>query len=624
MVLVVHYAGPYHYYFSQDATTMAHGEIVTVRQESQSFSWQIALTDATAWMIAVPIAVVLRFDFALPSNLAESAIACGIGASSLSFVLAVLFRMYSGRYVTGTFDEVLGVVILTGFVSALGTLLLLTNVVDLPRATFIIAGGLSGLIMLGVRFLIRRTRTLRALGRDGNRTLIYGAGEAGSQLANLMQSDRSATFIPIGFLDDDTGKRHLRRSNLRVLGSGVNLGELIDLHAVETLVIAIAGVSSKRLQEIDRVCSARGVRVQVIPTAVELVGGAIRLGDVSDLSEEDIMGRQAIQTDEHQIAAFLRGKIILITGAGGSIGSEIARQVHRYSPKRVFLLDRDESALQEVQLSIDGSGLLMSEDLVLCDIRDKGRVQSLFNEIQPDVVFHAAALKHLAFLERAPSEAWKTNVLGTYNVVEAADATNVPHFVNISTDKAADPSSVLGRSKLITEQIISAHNTSDTSWVSVRFGNVLGSRGSVVTTFRYQIAKGGPITVTDPDVSRYFMTIREAVHLVLQAAVLGENGQTLILDMGEPVKIVDIARYMVQRSGRNIPITFAGLRPGEKLDEVLVAIDEHLDTTEHPLITRTRVSAFNDFSSLDALDWENACQKFLQSHKPINLLALGK
>lgn len=588
------------------------------RQESQVFSWQIALMDATAWMIAVPIAVVLRFDFVLPSNLAESAIACGIGASSLSFVLAVLFRMYSGRYVTGTFDEVLGIVILTGFVSALGTLLLLTNVVNLPRATFIIAGGLSGLIMLGVRFLLRRTRTLRALGRDGNRTLIYGAGEAGSQLANLMQSDRSATFIPIGFLDDDKGKRHLRRSNLRVLGTGINLSELIDAHSVETLVIAIAGVSSKRLQEIDRICSARGVRVQVIPTAVELVGGAIRLGDVSDLSEEDIMGRQAIQTDENQIAAFLREKIILITGAGGSIGSEIARQVHRYSPKRVFLLDRDESALQEVQLSIDGSGLLLSEELVLCDIRDKERVHSLFSVIKPDVVFHAAALKHLAFLERAPSEAWKTNVLGTFNVVEAAVATNVAHFVNISTDKAADPSSVLGRSKLITEQIISAQDVSGGSWVSVRFGNVLGSRGSVLNTFRYQIAKGGPLTVTDPDVTRYFMTIREAVHLVLQAAVLGKNGETLILDMGEPVKIADIARYMVQRSGREIPITYSSLRTGEKLEEVLVSTNEHLQTTEHSLIARTRVSAFQDFQSLDGIDYENLSQKFLKSNPLID------
>ena len=574
---------------------------VNVNRESRSFSWYLALTDAVSWWIAVPIAVILRFDFTLPQSLTYSAIACGIGASALSLVVASLLRMYSGRYVTGTFDEVLGVGILTACISLIGTIVLLANIVNLPRATFIIAGGLSGLMMLGARFLARRSRTLRALSRNGNRTLIYGAGEAGYQLANLMQSDRSGTFIPIGFIDDDPYKKHLRRANLRVLGMGSNLDQLLESHGVETLVIAIAGVSSKRLQEIDRVCNAHGVRVQVIPTAVEIVGGAIRLGDVSNLSEEDIMGRRVIHTDEQSIATFLHGKTILITGAGGSIGSEIARQVYRYGPTRVVILDRDESALHDTQLSHDGTGLLTSNDLVLCDIRDEKRVCDLFQEIKPEVVFHAAALKHLPFLERAPSEAWKTNVIGTRNVVQAAIKSRVQHFVNISTDKAADPTSILGMSKLLTERIVASSNETNAMWVSVRFGNVLGSRGSVINTFRYQISKGGPVTVTHPEVTRYFMTIREAVHLVLQAAVVGEKGQTLILDMGEPVKIMDIARYMVERSGRDIPITFAGLRPGEKLDEVLVASDEYLTPTTHPLITKTLVSPLEDSALLQKI-----------------------
>ena len=248
----------------------------------------------------------------------------------------------------------------------------------------------------------------------------------------------------------------------------------------------------------------------------------------------------------------------------------------------------------------------------MCDIRDQERLSSLFLEIEPEVVFHAAALKHLTFLERAPSEAWKTNVVGTHNVVKAAREANVPYLVNISTDKAADPTSVLGMSKLMTERIVSAHDPQNGSWVSVRFGNVLGSRGSVITTFRYQIAKGGPVTVTHPDVSRYFMTIREAVHLVLQAAVLGSNGQTLILDMGDPVRIVDIARYIVQRSGREVPITFSGLRYGEKLDEVLVATGESLAATVHPLITKTRVAPLKDFSLFNEHQSEDACRTLLQ------------
>ena len=229
--------------------------------------------------------------------------------------------------------------------------------------------------------------------------------------------------------------------------------------------------------------------------------------------------------------------------------------------------------------------------MILCDLRDAQQIGRVVAEVQPDIIFHAAALKHLAFLERFPSEAWKTNVIGTRNLIAAARDARVPHFVNISTDKAADPTSILGHSKRITEGLVVAHAPGDVSWVSVRFGNVLGSRGSVITTFRYQISKGGPVTVTHPDVRRYFMTIREAVHLVLQAAVLGDNGETLILDMGEPVRIADIAHFMIDRSGRDIPITFSGLRPGEKLDEVLIGEQEIQRAQKHPLISHVRVNS---------------------------------
>ena len=558
------------------------------------YAWRLAVADLLAWLIAVPLAVVLRFDFGLPEEFIPATAIAGLASAVTYVALASLLRMYSGRYVAGTFDEVIGIGVLTGLVALVGTVFLFARSGTLPRSTFIIAGGLAGFAMLAVRFVLRRSRSLRSLSRDGNRTLIYGAGDAGSQLATLMQADRTGRFVPVGFVDDDPNKRHLRRANLRVLGTGDSLDSILTEYAAETLVVAIAGVDSERLQEIDRVCGAAGVRVQVIPTASEIVGGAIRLGDVSDLSEEEIMGRRVIHTDEAQIAGFLLNKTILITGAGGSIGSELARQVHRYRPKRVVLLDRDESALHETQLSIDGSGLLTSDDLLLCDIRDRQRVCEVFASIQPDVVFHAAALKHLTFLERFPSEAWKTNVLGTRNVAAAAAEATVDHFINISTDKAADPSSVLGLSKRITERLIARHGATYPGWVSVRFGNVLGSRGSVITTFRYQIRKGGPVTVTDRDVTRYFMTIREAVHLVLQASVLGRGGETLILDMGEPVRIAAIAEFMVARSGRDIPIVFTGLREGEKLAEVLVGEQETVDSPLHPLISHTHVPPLDD------------------------------
>lgn len=560
-----------------------------VRGHKIMYAWRLALSDFLAWGLAVPLAVVLRFDFALPSTFATATLLAGLAAACTYVGLASLLRMYSGRYVSGTFDEVIGIGVLTGSVALLGTVALFAREGTLPRSTFLIAAGLAGLFMLAVRFMLRRTRTMRSLSRDGIRTLIYGAGDAGSQLANLMQADRTGRFVPVGFIDDDPNKQHLRRANMKVLGSREDLAQVLDDFEIETLVVAIAGITSERLQDIDRICGPSGVRVQVIPTAAEIVGGAVRLGDVSDLSEEEIMGRRPIRTDEEQIAGFLRGKAVLITGAGGSIGSELARQVHRYRPSRVVLLDRDESALHETQMSIDGSGLLTSSDLVLCDIRDARRIESIFEEISPDVVFHAAALKHLTFLERFPSEAWKTNVLGTLNVARAAERVQVGHFINISTDKAADPTSILGSSKRITERVVARLGQRNPGWVSVRFGNVLGSRGSVITTFRHQISKGGPVTVTDREVTRYFMTIREAVHLVLQASVLGDGGETLILDMGQPVRIADIAEFMINRSGREIPIVFTGLRDGEKLEEVLIAQSEEVHSPVHPLISHTRV-----------------------------------
>jgi dTDP-glucose 4,6-dehydratase len=355
-------------------------------------------------------------------------------------------------------------------------------------------------------------------------------------------------------------------------------------------VVAIAGIDSKQLLEVDRRCKALSVTLRVIPTTSEIIGGAIKLGDISHVTEEDLLGRRQISTDEAGILEMIKGRRILITGAGGSIGSELARQVHRYKPAFVGILDRDESAIHATQLSIDGQGLLDSDTLILADIRDREWIREIMKSVDPDIVFHAAALKHLPLLERYPEEGHKTNVIGTQNVLDAAQECNVDIFINISTDKAADPSCVLGRTKLMTERMTaSVHSSNGDRYLSVRFGNVLGSRGSVLTAFRHQIANGGPVTVTDPEVTRYFMTIPEAVHLVLQAAVIGDHSETLVLDMGEPIKIDDVAKHMIEKSGRDINIVYTGLRPGEKTAEVLFATSEVAVTKSHPLIFHTRV-----------------------------------
>jgi FlaA1/EpsC-like NDP-sugar epimerase len=496
--------------------------------------------------------------------------------------------------VVGSFDEVLGVVVTALAVGAGAFILGLLLNSSLPRSAAVIGTGIAIGLMLAGRFMWRNTRQQTALARSGSQTLIYGAGDAGQQIANLMLADATNQFQPVGFIDDDPTKRHLRRSGLRVLGDQNDLEDLIQSRGVKTLLVAIAGITSTRLLELDRRCMPIGVAVRVIPTASEIVGGAVRLGDIVEVTEEDLLGRRPIDTDEAGITDFIRGNRVLVTGAGGSIGSELVRQLARYNPSDLLLLDRDESALHAVQLTLDASGTLTSESLLLADIRDQDRIIAVFQEFRPEIVFHAAALKHLPLLERFPDEAYKTNVLGTRNVLTAAAQAGVKAFVNISTDKAADPTSALGYSKLITERLTAGMPAVGTGkFVSVRFGNVLGSRGSVIHTFRYQIANGGPVTVTDERVTRYFMTVAEAVHLVLQAAVIGDHGETLILDMGTPVKIADVARYMIQRSGRDISIRYTGLRPGEKLDEILVATGETATRPSHPLISHTRVEAIS-------------------------------
>lgn len=573
-----------------------------------NLSWSLrrliqVLWDAASWLISVPVALLLRYDFEPPVGSLTSAITLGLILALIQVILGYSFRLYRGRYVVGSFDEVLGVV-LTGIVTAgIGSIaLLVLQPVGIPRLTTVIALGIATTLMLGARFIWRGARQQSALNQQGSRTLIYGAGDAGSQVVNLMLADKTHAFQPIGFIDDDPTKRHLRRAGIRVLGTKSDLDSVLMDHGVEVLLVAIAGVTAKQLVELDTICAPLNVSVRVIPTAADIAGGAVRLGDISSVTEEDLMGRRPVETDEQQITEFIRGKRVLVTGAGGSIGSELCRQIARYRPHSLYMLDRDESALHAVQLTLDGSGTLESEHIILADIRDADLMDSLLGHLKPEIVFHSAALKHLPLLERYPEEAYKTNVLGTRNMLKAAKRHHVQTFVNISTDKAADPTSVLGFSKLITERLTAGMAESgEETYVSVRFGNVLGSRGSVLHTFRYQIEKGGPVTVTDESVTRYFMTIKEAVHLVLQASVLGRSGETLILDMGTPVKIADMARYMISRSGRDIQVRYTGIRPGEKVHEALVAKTESVSNELHPLISHARINGLD----IDSVKYES-------------------
>ena len=390
-------------------------------------------------------------------------------------------------------------------------------------------------------------------------------------------------------LDDDPLERRLRLHGGLVEGTCAGLPRVLADTVAEAVIIEIPSAAPA---VVARLSAARdtdpGVEVEGLPAPAELLSDHVGIRDVN---LGDYLGRSQLDTDVGAISDYLTGRRVLVTGAGGSIGSELCRQIQRFSPAELMMLDRDESALHAVQLSLHDRALLDSSDVILCDIRDVVALRRIMFERRPEVVFHAAALKHLPMLEQYPAEAVKTNVWGTHNVVEACAAAGVERFVNISTDKAADPTSVLGWSKRLSERL-TAHSAQSVAgtYLSVRFGNVLGSRGSVLTAFTRQIAVGGPVTVTDPEVTRYFMTVEEACQLVVQAAAIGSPGEVLVLDMGAPVRIVDVARQLIAQSGRDVPIEFTGLRPGEKLHEDLFGHGEPRDVRpRHPLVSHVPV-----------------------------------
>lgn len=550
-----------------------------------------AIWDASSWVIALLSATFLRYDGNPATQAVINALVIGVILGADQVILSWAVQRIRGRRIIGSFDEISVLTFTAAAVTLIGTtIVFIFDPAPVPRSVPFIAGAIALTFMLGGRFTLRAYRQRSIFSQKNERVLIYGAGDSGDQIIRQMLATPSAKFRPVALIDDNPRKKNLRVHGVRVVGTSAGLEQVIRRTGASTLVVAIAGIGSDQLLDLDRRCKGLNVDLRVIPTTSEIIGGAIKLGDISHVTDEDLLGRRQIQTDEVGILEMLRGKRILITGGGGSIGSELARQVYRYQPAFVGILDRDESAIHATQLSIDGQGLLDSDNLILADIRDREWIREVIGSIKPDIIFHAAALKHLPLLERYPDEGHKTNVLGTQNVLEAAQECNVNVFINISTDKAADPSCVLGRTKLMTERMTASIQSSNGDrYMSVRFGNVLGSRGSVLTVFRHQIANGGPVTVTDPNVTRYFMTIPEAVHLVLQAAVIGDHSETLILDMGKPIKINDVAAQMIQKSGREIEIIYTGLRPGEKLTEILFAQEENTVVKSHPLIFHTRV-----------------------------------
>ncbi|MCW2568746.1 MAG: capD [Mycobacterium sp.] len=560
--------------------------------------------DWAAWGLGLFLAGWARFEFTLGSLHVRPLILVFLLACLLQAFIGFALYVYRGRYTFGSFDEVRAVSLAalgTGAVLAIVDAFIPERVV--PISTPLVGGVITLLLMLAVRYVRRaqRERMLRPRA-DALPVLVFGAGEAGVRLVRTMLRDPQSAYLPVGLIDDDPAKRHLRISGVPVVGDRTQLVQAAGDLEIAAVIIAIRGASSSLVREVQDSAKQVGAECKILPSISEVLDHRVELADVRDVQVTDLLGRHQVETDIASIAGYITGRRVLVTGAGGSIGSELCRQLHRLSPGELIMLDRDESALHAVQLSIHGRALLDGSDLVLADIRDGEHLRQIFTDRRPEVVFHAAALKHLSLLEQFPGEAVKSNIWGTQTVLEAAAAAGVAKFVNISTDKAADPTSVLGYSKRIAERL-TAHvaQRAPGAFVSVRFGNVLGSRGSVLTAFAAQIEAGGPLTVTHPDVTRYFMTVPEAVQLVIQAAAIGGPGEALVLEMGEPVRISDVAKQMAAGSGRDVQIVYTGLRQGEKLHEDLFGTGEDGKRSLHPLISHVTVPPLDPDEAL-ALD----------------------
>lgn len=551
-----------------------------------------AVVDGLAWTFGVVLAIALRFEFMMDAQGWIATIVLAVSAGVIQMAVGFATALYRGRFTYGSFDEVRAVALIVVVEAVLLSLIVIPigPVVGIPRGTLLLAFPFVLLLMFGVRYVARLAiERARKPGADAEAALIIGAGFLGDKLLANVTTDPSSPIRPVGLLDDDPAKRNLRLRGVPVLGTTRDIATAARSTGAKLAVIAIPNADSTLLRALSDRAESAGLRVAVTPTLATLASGEQSVTDVRDISIEDLIGRHPVDTNVELIAGYITGRRVLVTGAGGSIGSELCRQLAKYGPSELIMVDRDETGLQVAQLGTLGHGLLDSRDVVLADIREDETLREIFADRRPEVVFHAAALKHLPMLEQYPDEAWKTNVLGTLNVINAARAVGVDTFVNISTDKAANPTSVLGHSKRVAEKLTAwAGSETGMRYLSVRFGNVIGSRGSMLPTFQRLIAEGRPITVTHPEATRYFMTIPEACQLVVQAGGIGRAGEVLILDMGQPVSILEVAKRMIAMSGKSVEIVFTGLRRGEKLHEELVGSRENLERPFHPKVSHTK------------------------------------
>ncbi|HFJ9299294.1 TPA: polysaccharide biosynthesis protein [Bacillus paranthracis] len=525
-------------------------------------------------------AVYLSYWFIHPNILSKIPTTVIISSITLlcsHHIFAAIYKLYNKAWEYASIGE------LKQIFKAITLSILVTAIVqqiinhDIYVRILAIAWMLHLLLIGGSRFVWRMFRdTYITKAADKKRTLIIGAGSAGTMVVRQLQHNKEADLYPIAFVDDDRNKQKLEIYNVPVVGTTNHIQEIVEDNDIEHIIIAIPSLNRNQINEIFEKCRKTKAKTQIVPMLEDLLDGKVSVNEFRDVQVEDLLGREPIQLDDAGIGEKIADKTILVTGAGGSIGSEICRQVMKYKPAKIVLLGHGENSIYNIEMEMR----VTYKDTVeitteIADIQDRHKIFEIMKKHQPYIVYHAAAHKHVPLMERNPEEAVKNNIFGTKNVAEAADTFKVNTFVMVSTDKAVNPTNVMGATKRFAEMLVQhmASVSTGTRFVAVRFGNVLGSRGSVIPLFKKQIQKGGPVTVTHPDMIRYFMTIPEASRLVIQAGTLARGGELFVLDMGDPVKIVDLAKNLITLSGYSIEeigIEFTGLRPGEKMYEELL------------------------------------------------------
>lgn len=541
----------------------------------------------------------LRFDFVVQQQYIKQYQEIFIPMTTIKLVVFYYAGLYKSMWRYASIREALVIAISALFAnSAMVAYIFMMQMGTVPRGIIVIACILDVGLIGGSRLLYKICRRYLSKGisfkieyeKDvKKRMLIYGAGDAGSTIIKELRNHKELCSVPVAVIDDNKNKLGKKINGVPVLGTRENALRVVEMKKIDEIIIAIPSANKQQISEAIEACKQTACKLKIVPGMYELIDETVTINNIRDVEIEDLLGREPVKINLDEISGYLQHKVVLVTGGGGSIGSELCRQIARFSPKQLLILDIYENNAFEIQNELLKMFPELNLNTIIASIRDRARLEKIFSTYKPQVIFHAAAHKHVPLMENNPTEAIKNNVFGTLNLVECAHKYKAQKFVLISTDKAVNPTNIMGATKRVAEMIVQAYSrNSKTEFVAVRFGNVLGSNGSVIPIFKQQIAQGGPVTVTHPEITRYFMTIPEAAQLVIQAGAMAKGGEIFVLDMGKPVKIAQLAWDLIRLSGfepnEDIEIKYTGLRPGEKMYEELLMEEEGLTATRHKKI----------------------------------------